>query len=139
MTDASGAAAARPRRYRTLPEKIGQIVLACEALVAFLGGLVLYGLKATAGLPPWTGIVAGCVLAVLFVLAAGLLSRPWGFAVGWALQVVLLLGGLLEPGFFIAGLVFGGFWAYAVIGGGRIERRVQRQRAAYEREHGADS
>ena len=135
MTDDAPA----PRRYRPLQEKLGQIVLACESLVAFLGGLVLYGLDATAGLPSWTGVVAGSVMAVLFFLASGLLRRPWGYALGWVLQVVLFLGGFLETGLFIAGLVFGGFWAYAVIGGARTEARVQRQRAAYEREHGENS
>lgn len=128
----------KPRRYRPLQEKIGQIVLVCESLVAFLGGLVLFGLNATAGLPSWAGIVAGCAMGVACVIASGLLRWRWGYAVGWALQGVFLLGGFLEPGLFIAGLVFGGFWAYAVIGGARTERRVQRQRAAYEREHGSN-
>lgn len=137
MTAAAGSAP-KPRRYRPLQEKLGQIVLACEALVAFLGGLVLYGLKATAGLPDWAGVVAGCVMAVLFFLTSGLLRWRWGYAVGWALQILLLLGGFLEGGLFIAGLVFGAFWAYAVIWGSRTERRVQRQRAAYEREHEHD-
>lgn len=137
MTDA--VPSPPPRRYRPLQEKLGQIVLACEALVAFLGGLVLYGLDATAGLPSWWGVVAGCVMAVLFFLASGLLRWRWGYGVGWALQAILFLGGFLETGLFIAGLVFGGFWAYAVVGGARTERRVQRQRAAYEREHGENS
>lgn len=129
----------KPARYRPLQEKLGQIVLVSEALVAFLGGLVLYGLDATGPLPAWWGVVAGGVMAVLFFLASGLLRWPWGYAVGWALQVIVLLGGFLETGLFIAALVFGGLWAYAVVWGSRTERRVQRQRAAYEREQGGEA
>ncbi|WP_105565294.1 DUF4233 domain-containing protein [Microbacterium halophytorum] len=131
--------APKPRRYRPLQEKIGQIVLGFEAIVAFLAGLVLYGLDALGDLPPWWGVVAGSAMAVLFIVASGLLRYRWGYGVGWALQVVMLLGGFLEPGLFVAGLVFGALWAYAVVWGARTEARVQRQRAAQERERGDES
>ncbi|WP_261164046.1 DUF4233 domain-containing protein [Microbacterium sp. Marseille-Q6965] len=120
----------RTRRYRTLPEKLGQVVLVFEAIVVFLGGLTVHGLKAVPeGMPSWWGIVAGSVVAVLLFVASGLLRWNAGFAIGWALQVVVALGALLVPAILLIALIFGGMWAYATIGGARIERRVSAQRA----------
>ncbi|MGK9221300.1 DUF4233 domain-containing protein [Microbacterium barkeri] len=128
-------AARRAPRYRALPEKIGSIVLVFEAVVVFLAGLSIYGLRALPEpIAPWWGIVAGAVVAILMVLTSGLLRHRWGFAVGWALQVVTALGALFVPAILLVTLVFGGMWAYATIGGARIERRVSAQRAAAESE-----
>lgn len=126
-------AARRAPRYRTLPEKIGSIVLVFEAVVVFLAGLSIYGLRALPEpIAPWWGIVAGAVAAILMILTSGLLRHRWAFAVGWALQAVTALGALLVPAILLVTLVFGGMWAYATIGGARIERRVSAQRAAAE-------
>ncbi|QBR74076.1 DUF4233 domain-containing protein [Microbacterium sediminis] len=120
----------RPRRYRPLQEKLGQVVLVFEAIVVFLGGLTIHGLGALPdGVPSWWGIVAGSVVAVLMFATSGLLRWPWGYAVGWALQAVVALGAFLVPAILLIALIFGGMWAYATIGGARIERRVAAQRA----------
>ncbi|MGO1770349.1 MAG: DUF4233 domain-containing protein [Microbacterium sp.] len=130
----------KPRRYRTLPEKLGQVVLGFEAIVAFLAGLTLYGLDAMpGGLEAWWGVVAGSAIALLMFLTTGLLRWTWGFWIGWALQVLVALGGFLESSLFLAALVFGGLWAYAVIWGGRTERRVARRRAALAADDEANS
>lgn len=120
----------RAPRYRTLPEKVGSIVLACEALICFLAGLVMYGLGAVpAPLAPWWGIVAGVAMLVLLLATAGTLRWPWGRATGWALQAVIAAGALVVPAILLITIVFGSMWAYAMIGGSRIERRVQAARA----------
>ncbi|BDV30748.1 DUF4233 domain-containing protein [Microbacterium terricola] len=122
--DAPAATAPRPRRRRGAAESLGSIVLVFESVIAFLGGLVLYGLKALpAGIEPWWGIVAGTIVALLMLAVSGLLRYPWGIALGWALQVVVLLGGILVPALAIVGLVFGGMWAYATIKGASLDRR----------------
>lgn len=122
--------AEQPRRYRSLPEKLGQVVLGFEAIVVFLAGLVIYGLGALPDpTPDWWGIVAGAVVAVAMFVTSGLLRRRWGFALGWALQGVVALGAILVPAVLFVVLVFGGMWAYATIGGGRIEKRIAAQRA----------
>ncbi|WP_236014752.1 DUF4233 domain-containing protein [Microbacterium stercoris] len=131
MTDAP---APRAPRYRSLPEKLGQVVLGFEAIVVFLAGLVIYGLGALPEpVPDWWGIVAGAVVGLAMFACAGLLSRPSGFAIGWVLQVVVALGAIFVPGILVVTLVFGGMWAYATIGGGRIEQRLTAQRLADER------
>lgn len=117
-------------RYRSLPEKLGQVVLGFEAVIVFLAGLAIYGLRALPEpIAPWWGIVAGALVALAMVLTAGLLRHSWGFAVGWALQLVVALGAFLVPAILIVVLVFGGMWAYATIGGGRIEQRIAARRA----------
>jgi hypothetical protein len=99
-------------------------VLAAESLVAFLGGLVIYGLKALpAGIEPWWGVVAGSVMAVLMLVTSGLVRYRWGIALGWALQAVVLLAGFLVPAFVVVGLIFGTMYAYATIKGAALDRR----------------
>ncbi|MBN9175089.1 MAG: DUF4233 domain-containing protein [Microbacterium sp.] len=115
------------RRHRGAAESLGQIVLAFESIIVFLGGLAIYGLKVLpAGIEPWWGIVAGAALALLMLLTSGVLRHRWGIAVGWALQVVLALGGILVPALLIVAVVFGGMWAYATIKGASLDRRNAR-------------
>ena len=52
------------------------------------------------------------VLAVVLVLAGGVQRRPWGVAVGTALQVPLLLTGLLNAAMWFVGGVFVLIWLY---------------------------
>ncbi|WOF24588.1 DUF4233 domain-containing protein [Microbacterium betulae] len=129
MSDAAPSPG-RPR-YRTLPEKIGSVVLGFESIVVFLAGLSVFGLRALPEqVAPWWGVVAGAIVAVLMIVTSGLLRYRWAFAVGWALQAVTALGAVFVPAILVVTLVFGGMWAYATIGGARIERRVSAQRAA---------
>lgn len=118
------------RRSEPLAARLGAVVLGFEAIVAFLGGLVIYGLH---GLPfslePWWGIVGGAVLALLMMLAAGATRFRWGIVFGWILQFVVLACALLNPAFILVFLVFGGMWAYAMITSAKIARG---QRAAVD-------
>jgi uncharacterized protein DUF4233 len=52
------------------------------------------------------------VLAVVLVLAGGVQRRPWGVVVGTALQVPLLLTGLLNAAMWFVGGVFLLIWLY---------------------------
>ena len=122
MTDA--AVPPHPRRRRGAAESLGSIVLAFEAIIVFLAGLALYGLQAMpAGMEPWWGIVAGSTLAVLMILLGRFLRHQWAIGAGWALQVIVALGALLEPAIGIVALIFGGMWAYATIKGASLDRR----------------
>lgn len=125
MEPMSGAAPdPTPRRVRGARESLAAIVLAFESIVAFLGGLTVYGLRALPdGIEPWWGIVAGGVVAVLMIGTARVVRYPWGIAVGWVLQVVVALGAFLVPSLLIVAVVFGGMYGYATIKGGAIDRR----------------
>ncbi|GAB3598877.1 hypothetical protein GCM10027408_16710 [Microbacterium tumbae] len=121
MARMSGAA---PRPQRTLVQKLAPIVLGFEAIVVFLAGLTVFGLKALPdGIPDWWGIVGGSVVAVACIALAGMITRPGAITAGWVIQVVIALSAFLVPAILFVVLVFGGMWAYATIGGARVDAR----------------
>lgn len=133
----SAARTPRPRRARGAAESLGSIVLGFEAVIAFLAGLVIYGLDALpGGIEPWWGIVVGTVVAVLMVITAGQLRHRWAIAVGWVLQLVVALGALMVPALLLVALIFGGMWAYATIKGASLDRRNARLAAEAEQRNG---
>ena len=67
-------------------------------------------------------VVALAVLAVLLVLGAGLVRRPGGVAIGWALQVLVCLSGLLVPAMAVLGMIFLGVWVVALVYGAKGDR-----------------
>ena len=134
---AAADAPRRARRARGAAESLGSIVLVFESVVVFLGGLVVFGLQALpADIPPWWGVAGGLVLAGLMLMTAGLLSHRWGIVLGWALQVVLLLGAVVLPALAIVAVIFGGMWAYATIKGASLDRRNARLAAEAENANG---
>ncbi|WP_228484807.1 DUF4233 domain-containing protein [Microbacterium cremeum] len=111
------------RRKRGAAESLATIVLGFESLVAFLGGLAVYGLKALPEpIASWWGIVAGTTLAVLMIVVTRFTRYRWGIAVGWGLQAVVALGAFLVPALGLVALVFGGMYGYATIKGAAIDR-----------------
>lgn len=122
---AAGAArAARSRRPRGAAESLAAVVLGFESIIVFLGGLVVYGLRALPdGIADWWGIVAGSVLALLMIATVGVLRHQWGIMLGWVWQGVLALGAFLVPALALVALIFGAMYAYATIKGGALDRR----------------
>lgn len=120
MTDAQRA----PRPPRTLVQKLAPIVLGFEAIVVFLAGLTIFGLKSLpSGTEQWWGIVGGVVLALACIAIAGMITKPWAIAAGWGVQVVVALSAILVPAILLVVVVFGGMWAYATIMGARLDAR----------------
>lgn len=115
--------ARRPARPpRTLVQKLASVVLGFEAVVVFLVGLTIFGLRSLpAGVEQWWGIVGGAVLAVVCLALAGMITRPWAIGAGWAIQAVVALSAILVPAVLLVVLIFGGLWAYATIGGARLD------------------
>lgn len=104
-------------------------MLGSELVVVWLAALAAYGLRDPG--TPTTAIwsVAGAV-ALLCLLALGLLRRPPGIWIGSAVQLLLLASGLVVPMMFVVGAVFLALWVVAVILGGRIDsERAERGRA----------
>lgn len=105
-------------------QKLAPIVLGFEAIVVFLAGLTIFGLKALpAGIEPWWAIVAGAVVGLACIAVAGMITKPWAIAAGWVIQVVVALAAFLEPAILFVVLIFGGMWAYATIMGARVDAR----------------
>jgi hypothetical protein len=105
---------------------IAAAVLVFEGLVVLFATLVALDLTDVDDGTLW--LVGGAV-SVACVVAAGLLRRPWGYAVGTALQVVVVATGLVVPVMFFLGLLFAGLW-FVVLHLGRKVERLQRERAA---------
>lgn len=93
-------------------------LLVLEALVVALA--IPVAVLATGGGAPSAWALG--VLALLLVLAAGLVRRPHGVALGWAMQVLVLLAGLLVPALAVLGLVFLCVWVLAIVYGAKGDR-----------------
>jgi hypothetical protein len=94
-------------------------MLTLQAVVLFLTGVVLIGLTSL-GAPAALGMGVG--LALVCLLAAGLLRRRVGYWLGWAIQVVSIGLGFVVPMMFFLGIVFGALWAAAYFLGAKIDR-----------------
>lgn len=130
MSEPNPATPDAPQRVSSVRRPLGAIILGFEVVVLFLGTLVLYGLDAFAplGWPDWSALVVGGVLIVTSIVAIALLPRPISIVLGWAVQIVVLLGAVLNLALLAAGVLFGGIWWYAMRAGARLEAQ-QRARA----------
>jgi hypothetical protein len=98
---------------------IAASVLVFEGLVVLFATLVAIDLGDVDDTVLWW---VGGSASVACVLAAGLLRRPWGYAVGSALQVVVVAAGFVVPVMFFLGIVFAGLWFLALYLGRKVER-----------------
>lgn len=115
-----------PKKQRSTRLMFASVVLFLEAFVAVFLGLALFGLKDKDA----TFLIVPGVLAVLLILACGVIRRPWGPAFGWILQLALIAGGFWEPSMFVVGVLFAVAWWYALYAGARIDREnAQRAKA----------
>jgi hypothetical protein len=105
-------------------------VLAGESIIVFFGALVARATSSAGGDDrggAW--LVTGSALAVLCVVAAGLMRRPWGVTLGWVVQALTLLSALVVPAMFLVGLIFLGLWVLCMVQGSKIDA-LQAQREA---------
>jgi uncharacterized membrane protein YciS (DUF1049 family) len=120
---------------RSVQRSMCAAMLSLQAVVLFLAGLVMTGLT-DIGFGAAVGIGLG--LAVLSLLAAGMLGRRQGYWLGWTVQVVTLALGFVVPIMFALGLVFGGLWAGAYFLGAKVDRE-KAERAELEEQWQADN
>lgn len=96
----------------------------CAAMLTFeaiLLGLSVPVMIAVEDVPVGLALTLGLGLALLCILTAGMLSRPWGYTVGHVLQVAAICLGFLVPVMFFVGGMFGLLWLCAFLLGRRIE------------------
>jgi hypothetical protein len=124
-----------PKKRRSIKVTFASTVLSLEAFVVFFGTLVAFGLlKDTIPQPLVLG--AGIVLALLLIGCCALLTRPLGYKIGWALQLVIIATGFAVPMMFVVGALFALTWWYGVVTGARIDREnKERDAAQAEWEH----
>jgi hypothetical protein len=94
-------------------------VLGLEAVALLLAIPVVLSLTSAGPAGGW--VLAGLALAA--VLLAGYVRRAPGTAtwLGWALQVLVLLAGLLVHALVVVALMFAALWWAAVRYGGRVD------------------
>lgn len=83
-------------------------VLGLEALVTLLVPRALAFTDAGLGTARTVVLI---VLAVVMVIAAGLVRRPFGIGLGSALQVLFVLTGVMLIAMFVIGALFAAVWA----------------------------
>ncbi|MFC5264003.1 DUF4233 domain-containing protein [Kribbella qitaiheensis] len=97
---------------------LASIVLGFEALVL---ALVTPVMISVADVEPSTALPLCLGLAVLAVVAAGLLGNPVGYVLGSIIQVAAVGLGFVVPVMFALGLAFGTFWVMAIVLGKRVD------------------
>ncbi|MFD8809213.1 DUF4233 domain-containing protein [Streptomyces sp. NPDC059597] len=76
-------------------------------------------------------LVCGIAMA-LSVLLCGMVTRPGGVALGWALQLALVVSGVFVPMMYIMGAVFAALWWASVHYGRKVDEAKARFAAAAE-------
>ena len=112
-------------------------VLLLEAFVVLFGMLAVFGLHRNE-FPPAVVFSVGIGLCLVFVLTCAVLSKPWGVALGWILQLLLILSGIVEPAMYLVGALFAVAWWYGIRTGIRIDREAaqrEREQADWEAAH----
>ena len=130
-----------PKKRRSTKVMFASTVLLLEAFVAFFGTLAVFGLR-RGEVEPGIILGVGIALTVVLILACAVLSKPWGIALGWVLQLVLILTGFAEPTMFIVGILFAICWWYGIRAGMRIDREVaqrDREQAEWNAAHGDEA
>lgn len=89
----------------------------CAATLAFESIVVLLAIPVAIvvqDVPPAVGIVGGLLLMFALIYASASQRRSWGLAVGWALQVIVILTGFVVPLMFFLGGIFALLWFYSI-------------------------
>ncbi|MFC0675570.1 DUF4233 domain-containing protein [Brachybacterium hainanense] len=115
---------------------LSSTTLTIEALVVFFALLVAHQLSPEHRLMTWA---FGLATAVGLLLVSGMLKRgSWPYYAGMALQVPILLLGILVPAMWVIGLVFGGLFVFGVYKGHQLDAEKdevdRRYRAAHPEE-----
>jgi hypothetical protein len=114
----------------TFTWRMGATVLAGQSVIVFFGALVARGIgAATDDRSASTYLVVGTGLAVLCVLTAGLMRRPYGVTLGWLIQGATFLCAFVVPLMLAVGVIFTLLWVVCLWQGQHIDA-IQAGRSA---------
>lgn len=113
-------------------------VLAGQSIVVFFGALVARATAATGADVERAGtyLAVGTGLAVLCIVAAGTMRRPWGITLGWVVQAATLLAALVVPMMAVVGIVFLALWVVSLVQGRRVDAMMAQREAEGSSEPG---
>lgn len=105
-----------------MTRRFAGIVVGSQSVVVFLGALVAWAIaKAQHNAAHTSYLVIGIVLALLCIVAAGTLRRPWGVTLGWIVEIATLLAGFVLPMMFVVGVMFLALWITALVQGRKMD------------------
>jgi hypothetical protein len=104
-------------------------VLALEAITL---GLTTPVMISVSDVSTGAAVGIGVGLLVACLLVAGMLRRPWAYALGWAIQVAAVALGFVVGIMFVLGGIFALLWGMADVLGRRIDRERAAAFAAYD-------
>ncbi|MEV8307801.1 DUF4233 domain-containing protein [Streptomyces flavidovirens] len=110
--------------------------LISEFFVVAFAGLVAMKSDDLSMTAVWT--VCG-VAMLLSVLLCGMLGRPGGVQLGWALQIGLIASGFVVPVMFFLGAAFAGLWWASIHYGRKIDEAKARWAAQAEAAEAAEA
>jgi hypothetical protein len=110
------------------------MVLAFESFVVFFAMLVAFGLRLTDEVTVWA---IGLSISIFMIMLPGILGKKGSYAIGWALQVLVLGISIytiayseLGYGYLVFSIIFIGLWGWAMIAGSTLDaasRVLQKQ------------
>jgi hypothetical protein len=102
--------------------RMGAVVLAGQSVIVFFGALLARSLgSAVEDRSATAYLLVGSGLAVLCLLTAGLMRRPFGVTLGWLIQVATFLCAFVVPMMLIVGVIFTALWVVCLWQGMRID------------------
>lgn len=108
----------------------------CAAVLSLEGlsvALVTPVMISIAGVSAGLALGLGLGLAVVCFVAAGMLRRPWGYGLGWAVQAAAIALGVVVTMMYAVGVVFAILWITADLVGRKIDSERAAAFAAYDR------
>lgn len=112
----------QPPKRRSIKVLFTSMVLSLESLVAFFATLAIFGHHFNDS----TGVkvliwVLGLLLIGALLTTPALLSKPWGYHLGYVLQVLLVAVGFALPSMFFVGTAFAVAYWFGVTRGSRLD------------------
>ncbi len=101
------------------------VVLAGQSMIIFFGALVARGTAIAGGGDAAAAgryLAVGSVIAVLCIAGAALTRKPYGVTVGWVVQLLTIVSGLVVPMMFAVGAIFLALWVVSLLQGGKVDR-----------------
>ena len=98
------------------------LVLAAQSVLVFFGALVARAVAAAdASGPAAAYLIVGSAVALLCLVAAGLMRSPAGVTLGWLIQLSCFAAAVVVPMMALVGLIFTALWVGSLVQGGRID------------------
>lgn len=121
-------------RLGTFRWRMLAVVLAAQSILIFFGALVARGMAIADGETAYAErlLWVGSGVAVLAIVAAGLMRTPVGVTLGWLVQVLTWASAVIVPAMIGVGLIFTGLWLWCLVSGARIERMMAERAAAVD-------